>query len=164
LFVGGTTGEGILLDAAERMKLHEATMTAVNGRAPVILHVGTNRTDTTLELAQHAAQLGADAIAVVPPTYYGMDDDSLFTYYELIANELPDMPLFLYDIPQMAINGISPKLLRRLSAALPSLGGVKTSRTNAEEVRQVIEAAPDYLIVLAGAERIALGSLAMGAD
>lgn len=163
LFVGGTTGEGILLDVAERIRLHEATLAAANGRVPVMIHAGTNRTDSTLALVRHAAQIGADAIAVVPPTYYGMHDDSLFDYYQLIAEAIPDIPLFLYDIPHLAVNGISPALLRRLSEAVPSVAGVKTSRRNAAEVRQVIDAAPDYLIVLAGSERIALGSLAMGA-
>lgn len=163
LFVGGTTGEGILLDVAERIRLHEATLAAANGRVPVMIHAGTNRTDSTLVLVRHAAQIGADAIAVVPPTYYGMHDDSLFDYYQLIAEAIPEIPLFLYDIPHLAVNGISPALLRRLSEAVPSVAGVKTSRRNAAEVRQVIDAAPDYLIVLAGSERIALGSLAMGA-
>jgi len=163
LFVGGTTGEGILLDVAERMRLHDATIAAANGRVPVIIHAGTNRTDSTLALVRHAAQIGADAIAVVPPTYYGIHDDGLFDYYQIIAAAIPDTPLFLYDIPHMAINGISPALLRRLSEAVPSLAGVKTSRRDAAEVRQVIDAAPDYLIILAGSERIALGSLAMGA-
>ena len=163
LFVGGTTGEGILLDVAERQKLHEATIAAANGRVPVLIHAGSNRTDSTLALVRHAATIGADAVAIVPPTYYGMHDDSLFDYYQTIAEAIPETPLFLYDIPHMAVNGISPALLRRLSESIPSVAGVKTSRGNAAEVRQIIDAAPDYLIVLAGSERIALGSLAMGA-
>ena len=163
LFVGGTTGEGILLDEAQRMRLHEATMAAVNGRLPIIVQAGTNRTDTTLQLVRHAAELGVDAIAVLPPTYYGIHDDGLFAYYQHIAAAIPDVPLFLYDIPHLAINGISPSLLSRLSAGVPSLAGVKTSHTNAQAVAKVIAAAPEHLIVLAGNEPIALGSLAMGA-
>lgn len=164
LFVGGTTGEGILLDEMERMRLHEATMAAVNGRVPVMLQAGTNRTDTTLKLVRHAAELGAEAIAVLPPTYYGIHDDGLFDYYQLIAETIPDVPLLLYDIPQLAINGISPNLLRRLTSTIPSVAGIKTSRPNAQEVGQIIASAPDYLIVLAGSEPIALGALAMGAS
>jgi Tfp pilus assembly PilM family ATPase len=45
LFVGGTTGEGVMLDAGERKKLHEATVATVNGRAPVLLHIGAQHTD-----------------------------------------------------------------------------------------------------------------------
>lgn len=163
LFVGGTTGEGLLLDVAERQRLHEGTMTAVHGRIPVLLHVGANRMDQALSLTHHAVQIKADAIVAIPPTFFGMDDDSLFAYFQAIAAAAPDTPLLLYDIPHLAINGISPALLARLSAAIPSLAGVKTSRPDAQMIRQLLAAAPEHLIVLAGNERIALGSLAMGA-
>ncbi len=164
LFVGGTTGEGLLLEAAERQRLHEATMTAVNGRIPVLLHVGANRMDQALSLTYHAVQIKADAIVAIPPTFFGMDEDSLLAYFQAIAAAAPGIPLLLYDIPHMAVNGISPALLARLSAAIPSLAGIKTSRPDAQMIRQLLAAAPEYLIVLAGNERIALGSLAMGAD
>lgn len=164
LFVGGTTGEGILLSAAERQRLHEGAMTAVNGRVPVLLHVGANTTATAVALTQHAVHLGADAIVAVPPTFFGMDEDSLTAYFQAIAAAAPETPLLLYDIPHLAINGISPALLTRLSREIPSLAGVKTSRPDAQMIRQLLDAAPERLIMLAGNERIALGSLAMGAD
>lgn len=164
LFVGGTTGEGILLDAAERMRLHEAALTAAAGRVPVLLHVGANRMDTAVTLTQHAAQIGADAIVAITPTFYGMDDDSLADYFHAVAAAAPETPLLLYDIPHMAINGVSPALLARLGRELPTLAGVKSSRPDAQMVRQLIAAAPERALVLAGNERIALGLLAMGAD
>jgi N-acetylneuraminate lyase len=63
LFVGGTTGEGILLDATERQRLAEATLTAVNKKLPVIIHVGANRTKDTITLAKHAANQYQDNAA-----------------------------------------------------------------------------------------------------
>jgi dihydrodipicolinate synthase/N-acetylneuraminate lyase len=164
LFVGGTTGEGILLSVAERMRLHETAVSAVNGRVPVLLHTGTNQLASTIALSQHAAAIGADAIAVVTPYFYGMHDDALADYYHAVAASVPDLPLLLYDIPQLALNGISPGLLRRLARELPSLAGMKSSRPDARLVRQLIEAAPDNLIMLAGNEAVALGLLALGAD
>lgn len=163
LFVGGTTGEGVLLAEKERMRLHEAALAAANGRVPVILHIGTNRLDTAVVLARHAAELGADAIAVVTPYFYGMDDDGLAAYYETLAGDVPDMPLLLYDIPQMATNGISPELFARLGNSIPSLAGIKTSRGDAQIIRRHIVAAPERAMVLVGNEAIVLGSLAMGA-
>lgn len=163
LFVGGTTGEGILFDEAERRKLHEATITAVNGRIPVLLHVGTNRIDTSCELTRHAAQLGADAIVAVTPYFYGLGDDGLLDYYQALANAAPDTPLLVYDIPQMAVNAISPAFLPRLAREVPTLAGIKTSRPDAQIVRQLIDAAPEHLVVLAGNEAIAVGLLALGA-
>ncbi|MBE7529175.1 MAG: dihydrodipicolinate synthase family protein [Chloroflexi bacterium] len=163
LFVGGTTGEGVLLAETERMRLHEAALAAADGRVPVILHIGTNRLDTAVTLARHAAELGADAIAVVTPYFYGMDDDGLAAYYETLAASVPELPLLLYDIPQMATNGISPELFARLGNSIPSLAGIKTSRGDAQIIRRHIVAAPERAMVLVGNEAIALGSLAMGA-
>ncbi len=163
LFVGGTTGEGILLDDAERRSLHEVTVTAVQGRVPVLLHVGTNRIDSTIALSRHAAEIGADAVVAVTPYFYGVDDDGLLVYYHAIANAAPNTPVLAYDIPQMAANAIQPAFLPRLAREVPTLAGIKTSRPDAQVVRQLIDAAPEHLVVLAGNEAIAVGLLALGA-
>jgi dihydrodipicolinate synthase/N-acetylneuraminate lyase len=162
LFVGGTTGEGILLETSERKRLHEATVAAADGRVPVLLQVGANRTDVAVALARHAQQIGADAIAAVTPYYYGVDDDSLFGYYAAIAQAASQTPLLLYDIPHMAINGISPDLLSRLDQEFASLAGVKTSNRDAQQVRRLLAAATEPLIILGGNETVALGLLALG--
>ena len=164
LFVGGTTGEGVLLSETERMRLHETAVTVTNGRVPVLLHTGTNRLADTIALSRHAAEIGADAIAVVTPYFYLMHDDGLADYFGAVAASVPDMPLLLYDIPQLAGNGISPELLRRLGHELPSVAGIKSSRPDAQIVRQLIDAAPEHLVVLAGNEAVALGLLGLGVD
>ncbi len=163
LFVGGTTGEGILLSLPERMRLHETAVAAANGRIPVMVHAGTNRLDDTLTLARHAQDLGVAAIAAVTPFYYAMHDDAICTYYKTISEAVPDQLILLYDIPHLAVNGISPELLTKLGAEVP-LAGIKTSHKDVQQVRQLIDAAPEGSVVLAGNESVALGSLALGAD
>ena len=164
LFVGGTTGEGLLLDVAERMRLHEAAVSVANGRVPVLLHTGTNRLESTLSLSRHAVDIGADAIVVIAPYFFAMHEDALLDYFKTVAASTPDMPLLIYDIPQLAVNGISPGLLRRLAQEIPSFAGVKSSRPDAQIVRQLIDAAAESLVVLVGNEAVALGLLALGAD
>lgn len=164
LFVGGTTGEGILLDPAERMRLHSAAFASASGRVPVLVHVGANRLDAAVALAAHAKQLGAQAIAAVTPYYYGMDDDSLVAYYQAVGEAAAGVPLLLYDIPHMAVNGITPGLLAQLSREVPSLGGMKSSNRDAQAVRRLIDAAPDNFVMLAGNESVALGLLSLGVD
>ncbi|WP_374689139.1 dihydrodipicolinate synthase family protein [Promineifilum sp.] len=164
LFVGGTTGEGTQLDADQRQALHEAAVAAAAGRVPVLLHVGAQRTDVAVALARHAATLQPAAIVAMTPTFYTLSDDALARYYHTIAEAAPDIPLFLYDIPQFAVNGIGPALLARLARELPSLAGMKTSRVDIQFVRQLIDAMPRDRILLAGNESAALGSLALGAD
>jgi dihydrodipicolinate synthase/N-acetylneuraminate lyase len=81
LFVGGTTGEGIMLALRERMSLHESAVMAAAGRVPVLLHVGANTTAEATALARHAASLQADAIVVITPTFYALPDDALQAYF-----------------------------------------------------------------------------------
>lgn len=164
LFVGGTTGEGIMLETSERKRLHEAAVSAVNGRVPVLLHVGALRIDTAVDLARHAATLEVDAIAAVTPYFYGIIDDGLLAYYQAIAEAVPDMPLFGYDIPQMAVNGIGPDLAFRLCELIPSMAGLKTSNPSIQAVRGIVDAVPEDRIVLAGNESAALGALSLGVD
>ena len=163
LFIGGTTGEGTQLDDDQRRALHEAAVAAA-GRAPVLLHVGAQRTEAAVALTRHAVTLRPAAIVAMTPTFYGLSDDALARYYHAIADAAPDTPLFLYDIPQFAVNGIGPALLARLAAELPSLAGLKTSRVDIQIVRQLIDALPPDRILLAGNESAALASLALGAD
>lgn len=164
LFVGGTTGEGVLLGVEQRKELHEATLSAVDGRVPVLVHTGSLTTETAVDLARHAADIGADAMAAVTPIFYGIHDDALVDYYQAIANAAPQVPLFAYDIPHMAVNGVSPELARRLFRELPSFAGMKSSNQNAQALRRLLEVIPEGRILLAGNEAIALGTLALGAD
>lgn len=164
LFVGGTTGEGTQLDDDQRRILHEAAASAAAGRIPVLLHVGAQRTEAAVELARHAAGLRPAAIVAMTPTFYGMSDTALARYFTTIAAAAPEIPLFLYDIPQFAVNGISPTLLATLARDIPSLAGLKSSRVDIQIVRQLIDALPPEKILLAGNESAALGSLALGAD
>lgn len=163
LFVGGTTGEGILLEPDERRRLHAHSLAAARGRVPVLAHVGANDLRAATDLAAHAAQIGVDAVVAVTPYFYPLADSALLSYFTRLAEAAGDLPFFAYDIPQMAVNGISPALLRQLAARIPNFAGLKTSRTDMQVVRQLLDAAPEGVLVLAGNEPILLGSLALGA-
>lgn len=163
LFPGGTTGEGILLDLDTRKRLHELTMVATAGRVPVLLHIGCNNVRDSIELAQHAEALGADAIVAVTPYFYPIPDSALLAHFKAVAAAAPNTAMLVYDIPHFANNGITPGLVTQLSAEIPTFAGVKCSRPDAQIIRQLIDALPDGKLLLAGNEKVLLGSLAMGA-
>jgi dihydrodipicolinate synthase/N-acetylneuraminate lyase len=146
------------------MLLHERAAAAADDRVPVLFHVGTSTVAESELLAQHAQAAGGDGIVAVTPFFYPVHDGALFDYYQALANAAPEMPLFAYDIPHMAVNRISPGLLKRLESELESFAGLKTSCSDAQIVRGLIDASSPQTLVLAGNERIALGSLSLGAD
>src|ERR1700759_4365792 len=67
--VSGTTGESPTTSVSESGDILRAVKDAVGDRATVIAGVGTNVTAHSVELAQQAEKLGADALLLVTPYY-----------------------------------------------------------------------------------------------
>lgn len=164
LFVGGTTGEGILLSLPQRKILHSRAIKAAENRVPVLIHIGANSSQESVELARHAQEQGADGMVAVTPYFYPLHDSAILQYYMSLASEGSELPFFVYDIPQMAVNRVNPGLLNKLDELIPNFAGIKSSNNNAQEVRALIDATPAGSIFMVGNERIALGTLALGAD
>src|SRR5919109_3779339 len=73
----GTTGEGVLLSTRERERVAELYARATRGRLQLAVHCGAQTTADTAALAEHAAGLGADAVAVIAPPYFALGEDEL---------------------------------------------------------------------------------------
>jgi dihydrodipicolinate synthase/N-acetylneuraminate lyase len=81
LFVLGSTGQGPAMTIEERKQAAAIALDQAKSRVPVVVHIGTADTGSTVELAEHAAEHKADAVAIVPPYYY-----SDHTEYEIVAH------------------------------------------------------------------------------
>src|SRR5204863_8330137 len=69
----GTTGEGFLLSPSQRARTAELFVQAAGGRLDVAVHCGAQSTADTVVLCTHAAEIGADAVAVIAPPYFALD-------------------------------------------------------------------------------------------
>ena len=99
LFVLGTTGEGVLLDASERRRLAERLAGLVGGRLPLVVHCGAADTPTTAALAGHAEGLGAPAVASVVPYFFRYGPDALYRHFATVAEAAPAVGDYVYDNP-----------------------------------------------------------------
>src|SRR5919204_5059606 len=70
IFALGTTGEGVLLSLDERRRAAAAFREGCDGT--LIVHCGAQSTADTCALAAHAASIGADGVAVIPPPHYAL--------------------------------------------------------------------------------------------
>lgn len=161
-FVCGGSGEGLLLTPAEREAVLATVVAAVRGRAAVIAHIGALDTATAARLAAHAAGLGVDAVAAVPPVYFRVDDLALVDHYRLIADAAGGTPVYLYNIPSATGVEINARVLARL-LELPAIRGIKHSSYDLYDMRTMIELAPGRLTVLSGFDEVCLAGLCMGA-
>jgi dihydrodipicolinate synthase/N-acetylneuraminate lyase len=163
VFVCGTTGEGTLLSADERRRVAEMAMKHVARRIPVVVHVGAATTAEAVELARHAAAIGADAIAVVTPSFYPLDGEAIFQHFRTVASAVPGLPVYLYNIPSFARNEIPPEILGRLRQACPNVVGMKHSDANLVRLQEYQQAGGPDFAVLSGSDAVALAALALGA-
>lgn len=156
----GTTGEGILLSAEERKRAAELFVSAAGDGFDVAVHCGAQTTAETVALAGHAAQIGADAVAVIGPPYYALDERALLLHFAAAANACAPVPFYLYEFRARAGYSISPAVIAELRELAPNLAGLKVSNQPFEDVEPYIV---EGLDVFVGAESLVLRGLEHGA-
>jgi dihydrodipicolinate synthase/N-acetylneuraminate lyase len=125
----GTTGEGVLFDLDERRRITELFMAAAGARLQVAVHCGAQSTADTTTLAEHAALVGADAVAVIAPPYFALDANELFAHFAAAAAACDPLPFYIYEFAARSGYSIPLEVIARLRDAAPNLAGLKVSDT-----------------------------------
>ncbi|MBZ0294553.1 MAG: dihydrodipicolinate synthase family protein [Anaerolineae bacterium] len=162
-YVTGGTGEGLLLDPEERRHILEVALDEVDGRVPIIAHVGAVATHTAADLAAHASSVGAAAIAAIPPIYVGADLQGIKEHYRQIAVAAGEVPVWLYYVPHATGVTLTSKTFSELMD-IPNVRGVKYTSHNLYEMHNIIELAKGRdFTVISGPDEMCLPALIMGA-
>jgi dihydrodipicolinate synthase/N-acetylneuraminate lyase len=157
-FVCGTTGEGILLTLEERRRVARAFRAELRG--VLIVHAGAQTTADTVSLAADAAELGADAVAVIPPPYFPLDDDALAAHFVAAAGACAPLPFYCYAFTARSGYPLPIEVIRRLADEVDNLAGLKVSESPFERVAPYLELG---LPVLIGNEPLIAAGVAGGA-
>jgi N-acetylneuraminate lyase len=131
-YIGGTTGQGLLLSVDERKQLAELVLKVVNGRVPVIVHVGAVALVDAIALARHACDKGASGISsLLLPEYPDVPD--LINYIEALSSSV-HIPFLAY-IYGRDLNAVD--LMERLMG-FETVIGAKYTGPNMYELKRVI--------------------------
>lgn len=165
VFVCGTTGESLSLTTDERKSILEQWVKSANGRFKVITHVGSNSQVEAMELARHAAENGADAIASMAPCFFkpGTVKD-LIAFFAPIAKSAEELPFYYYNMPSMT--GVSlpvATFLEEGKKVMPNLAGTKFTHNNLMEMGECLALNNGEFEVLHGFDEILITGLAFGA-
>lgn len=161
-YVCGTYGSGPLMNVEQRKKCAEVVIDEVDGEIPVVVHVGATATADCIELGKHAQEIGATAIAAVPPYYFRHNEQEVkFHFQQLI--ESVELPVYIYNNPKTTGFSVSPRFLNELAQI--GLKGVKDSSfcimTFYDFVRTVKK---DGFAFIVGTEAFILPAVPMGAQ
>jgi len=161
-YICGTTGEGPAISAESRMKMAEVSIGAVKGRGIIIDHIGAPDIHDALRLTRHASQIGAAAIASLPPAYFfKYTEDEVVEYYKTIAGET-DLPVLVYATSMTSAANL-PRFIGRLME-IPNVIGAKFSIRDYYEMRRVKEVNGGNINLINGPDETLLCGLVMGAD
>lgn len=165
LYPNGSTGEMCYLTLEERKKILECVVETAKGRVNVFCMVGANTTRDTIELAKHAEAVGADGIGVVTPYYFKLDQEELVNYFVDVANSVsPDFPVYLYGIPQLAVNDITVSLAQRIADKCPNVIGIKYSFPDMPRLLDFMTVNNNTFSVLTGPDELFQVVMAAGGD
>jgi dihydrodipicolinate synthase/N-acetylneuraminate lyase len=125
----GTTGEGFLLPVEQRLRAAQLFVEAAHGRLLVAVHCGAQSTWDTVQLAAHAADLGADGVAVMAPPYFPLDEAELLAHLEAAARACAPTPFYVYEFAARSGYAVPLSVLQELRQVAPNFRGLKVSDT-----------------------------------
>jgi dihydrodipicolinate synthase/N-acetylneuraminate lyase len=160
ILVLGTTGEGVLFAPDERREIAAGFAEAARGRLQVAVHCGAQTTRDTAALAEHATAIGADAVAVIAPPYFSLDETELLAHFETAARACAPLPFYLYEFEARSGYAIPLPVIERLRERVPNVAGMKVSDSPWERLEPYLV---DGLDVFVGAEALLERGLAAGA-
>ncbi len=123
----GTTGEGLLFAPEERRRVVELYVAASAGRLLVAAHCGAQTTSDTVALAAHAAEAGADAVAVIGPPYFQLDERALLDHFVAAAAACAPLPFYVYEFERASGYAVPLPVLFELRERASNLAGLKVS-------------------------------------
>jgi 4-hydroxy-tetrahydrodipicolinate synthase len=128
LVVNGHAGETTSLDRAERRHVIETARVVAPSRVGVVAGIVADDTRTACRLAQDAAEAGADALLLFPPSLFvggaGARPDMAIGFVRAVA-EAAELPIVLFQLSYASGLAYAPALLARLCAEIPAIIAVK---------------------------------------
>lgn len=163
LFVGGTTGEGLLLSPEEHGLLVEATVEAAGEETMVLAQVGCASTADSIALTEQAARAGVNGVVVLSPFFFSVDPAAMVAHFAAVAAAAGETPTYLYNIPGNTRNHITPAVVSALMEKAPNFAGIKDSSKDLVLLQKFLAQAPPGFAVLVGSDSVLLPGMASGA-
>ena len=156
----GTAGEGILLEVDERRLVADLFLQASDRRLQVAVHCGAQTTADTVLLSAHAAEVGADAVVVIGPPYFRLDEQAQYAHFFAAASACAPLPFYVYEFAATTGYAVAPAVLERLRDDASNVVGLKVSDTPFDAFEKYLLPGFDIFV---GPEALIADGMARGA-
>src|SRR5436190_10099143 len=159
----GSLGENQSLSAAEKRRVIEAMVEAVNGRVPVLGGVAETSTIEACSYARDCERLGLDGFMLMPPMIYKSPDArETLAHFRAVAGA-SGLPIMIYNNPISYGNDITPELFAEL-ASQKNFVALKESSTDTRRITDIRIATGDRYAIFTGVDDLVLECAVLGID
>lgn len=158
----GSTGVLPYLTDEEKESITEATIQQVAGRVSTLVGVSNLTTEKTIHHAKFAENAGADAVMIIPMSYWKLTDDEIVTHYDAVASKI-SIPIMAYNNPATGGVDMSPALLKRL-LEIPNVTMIKESTGDIQRMHYLRKELGEEVAFYNGSNPLALAAFAAGAN
>lgn len=149
----GTTAETPTLSTKDKTEVVRCIVNQTRGRVPVVMGVGGNNTAELVEELEHGDFTGVSAILSVTPYYNKPTGEGLFQHYKTLSNHSP-LPIILYNVPGRTGVNMTPETTLRIARECPNVVAIKEASGDLNQIKTIIDAAPDGFHVISGDDGI----------
>ncbi len=157
----GTTAETPTLSHSERAAVKDFIRERVNGRVPVVLGMGGNDTAKLCDELRGLDASGFAAVLSVAPYYNKPNQEGLYRHYKAVAEASP-LPVILYNIPGRTGVNMTAETTLRIARECPGVIGMKEASGDLEQMRKIVEGAPEGFVVVSGDDAMTVPLMKIG--
>ncbi|CQD22228.1 dihydrodipicolinate synthetase family protein [Mycobacterium europaeum] len=159
----GSTGELAYLDEPEFDAVVDTTIATVAGRVPVIIGVSDVTTAKTIRRARYAQRAGADAVMILPVSYWKLREREIVAHYQSVGEAI-SIPIMAYNNPATSGVDMPPELLVRMFETIDNVTMVKESTGDLTRMQRITELSGGRLPFYNGSNPLVLDALKAGAS
>jgi len=149
----GSLGEYQVLTAEERAQVLQTAIEAAPKGFSVVAGVGAYGAVESRKWAEHAAELGAGAVMLLPPNAYRANDDEVLAHYKEVGKV--GIPIVAYNNPFDTRVDLVGDLVAKIADAVPNVVAIKEFSGDVKRIWQIHQRAP-RIEVLVGADDVLL--------
>lgn len=157
----GSLGEGATLSFAEKIRILEVCREALDGRVPLVAGISGLSTTGCVQLAEAAADAGAEGLLVLPPYVYNGSWRETETHFSAVITATP-LSCMIYNNPVYGPDLRVPEI--RELARHANVHAVKDSSGDVRRVTALREAFGERLALFAGLDDMVVECALLGAD
>ena len=159
--LGGSTGEGHVLDRDDLRTLAETVVEAARGRVPIVCGLIVNSTREAVIRAELLKDLALDALQVTPVHYlFQPSDEAVIEHFRVIA-EASRFPVLIYNVVPWSY--LEADLLLEIIHEVPGVIGVKQSHADLHRFADLKLGEREGDVILAATDAVLYPAFRLGA-